>query len=417
MSNAKSPMFEVYKLDPAGRTYHSAAMLSKAMNNDGQDGGNLPQKLYDAVMSKYPGWLQDTGLTSPATQVKIHGLPRAYHAYPIIYVPNKKYGDSKPDLYFYAPIDYKGAHFVPADARKLDAKEAEIIGLGLFMGGWSNPICVLGKSDIGVAMPEDFNPATDSVFSSYTPLQTETCFIAQGRSMECLRDMKQRKQEWRDACEAVYCEIEKIIPILLGTKDALAPADANKLLGKEDVYINRYTYSDEKRGGETKLCISVREKHSSNPIEPLNSAYFLVRKTLRGDYEVGPNIYSAEGKPLKNLLDAVPRAPSAADYPELIDRKDAPPRIQELLGKTLLIYTHPANAETGFCPPGAQPIGPDLRQWLDQDESDKRCNIQPPPMPENLAKLFAKHFGAEKTPARPVALPSPEQPSGARPRN
>lgn len=63
-------------------------------------------------------------------------------------------------VYLYAPVDYKGDHFVPEDAELLSDSDAEKIDRGLWACGHSQPafVAVPPVGPRGVALPAGFNP-------------------------------------------------------------------------------------------------------------------------------------------------------------------------------------------------------------------------------------------------------------------
>lgn len=114
--------------------------------------------LVEAFKAKYKALYDEAGQNTRSIQVK-HidgGYPRAYAVTPTLY-----FSPANPqEIFMYVPVDYKGQSFEPQDARLLDRKQSDTIGMGLWAGGHSDPVPVVHRVDpYGVETPEDFDPS------------------------------------------------------------------------------------------------------------------------------------------------------------------------------------------------------------------------------------------------------------------
>lgn len=384
--------------------------------------GDSWDALYDGLRARLaaeaPDVLKETGLTSPSTQVfkGVQTLPRAYAEYPQIFLSPEK----NPRYFMYAPIDYKGRHFAPQDSKKLDNKQADAVGNLLFAGGWLGNAPLVNTKKQGVATPADYKAPAESTLRKQFPYMPNdrVCFIARGRSLEAVQDMRARTKAWekslKTACRAIEAEVKKDKALIL----------ANLPMG-EDVRISAtYSYS---MGGQDKarLILSIRREGKDNmwnagktvPVPP-NPAFDATPR--HGDEcEVSPRRDTPEGIKLAALIDAIPFTPTLADYPALhanytvkhtqISRAlgvgGVVPQVADVEGLTVLLYNAaPADKKKAFCPPDAVPMPAAVYDWLHTDQGDRNMGLTPPPRPPEVTAVLsalAKAPAAQKKPKNP----------------
>lgn len=441
MPAEKTPRTEVYQLDLDGKAYQAAMALNKVINEAyAKNPTSLDRKtLFAELQAQHPDLLQATGLLSPSTQVMTYndGQPRTHLTYATIYPSYKSADDKKPDLYMYITAGYKGDHFTPDGATKLDEKQAERVGMLLFAGGWLETAPIFRLPDVGIATPADFDVKVHNSFDrSLKENRTTATFIAEGRSLELIEDFRQRKGQQTDACAAVREWLTEIVLSSYKTTDLSAT--------QGEIYVNVGYSAEASSGKKTGFSLSVRKTGNlslmdgGQPLELSSNAHFLVKEKGGGEYWVTPNKKTKEGKALKQLFDAVPLAPGLADYAELrgnfpiqqdgtdklLGINGVVPRLHSLMGKTILVYNRDIDTKTydaatdgqslvipAFCPPDARPLDTALFLWLSKDDEDRNVGISPPPMPDALKKPFAELFGeTAEAPARPATLPASRKP-------
>lgn len=357
-------------------------------------------RLLARLEKEAPEVLEHTGLHAGTTCVreKAQHFPRAYKKFPDIFLSPL----NPPDYYMYVPTDYKGRHFVPADARLLDKKEEERVGNLLFAGGWLGNAPLVSTPENGIKTPEDFIPQT--VFEPEEWNQNDlVCFLAKGRSLDIIHDLEARTAVWQKKLDAARAaikqEVKKTLPQLLAS---LPPG--------EEVNINAsYSY----RSGEVpQLTLSIQLRGTQNifaagqTIPPLPSPAFHLVPRGYGEYIVTARTDTPEGVAFAKWVDDIPSTPWLGDCPELF----APFKIKEdslttMLGlngtvprtathaeNVFLIYN--ASAETpreSFCPTDAIPCPAEIYYWLQDDEADRNLGNTPPPMPKEVAEFLSAH--------------------------
>ncbi|MDE2336741.1 MAG: hypothetical protein KGL10_05460 [Alphaproteobacteria bacterium] len=429
----KSNGMLVYKL--AGRSLAAARRLEDELRRELETvpvlkEGNLKaigdswNALYKGLLARLaveaPEVLELTGLNARAVQV-FQGpqtWPRAYAEAPHIFLSPEK----NPEYFMYVPVDYKGGHFVPADGILLDEKEERITGDRLFAGGWLGNAPLVTVKKEGVTTPADYAPPSKSALRkafSYLP-NDYVCFIAAGRSLALVADLKARQKEWerrlKHACRAIEAAVELDKPKML----AALPAG-------EDVRISAtYSYYSS-GGGRAELLLSVRREGKKDfwsagktvPVPP--SPAFTLEDRSGGEYIVRARTDTPEGRRLAAVIDAIPDTPGLGDYAALRGnfavKKDSigqalgvngvVPHVVELAGRTILVYTAaPKSGKDGFCPPDAQPFSAFAYEWLRADDGDRNTGVTPPPMPQAVSDALAGKPAAtpprrKKSPPRP----------------
>ncbi len=406
----------VYKL--AGRSLEAALLLERELAkelltvpvlqkgkiNDIRDSWDGMYKgLLARLEKESPDVLTLTGLNSPAVQV-FQGpqtLPRAYVEFPKIFSSPKK----TPEYFMYAPVDYKGRYFVPADAVLLTDKEEQIINNRLFAGGWLGNAPIVSVKKPGVATPADYvAPSAVKLRKAFSYAQNDrVIYLAAGRSLEIVEDYRARTQDWESkikaACRAIEAEAKKTkTDILLG------------LPAGEDVRISA-TYSYSSGGGDkATLLLSIRREGKNSiwdagqTVDALPSPAFHLSNREGGGDIVTVRTDTPEGKQLAALIDAIPLTPGLRDYPELFANFDIKhdqvsrtlgvngvvPQAVEVDRRTVLVYSaSPKNKENKFCPPGAKSFPAEAYEWLRSDEGDRNMGITPPPMPKEIIDILA----------------------------
>lgn len=418
----------VYAL--AGRALEAAVRLEQELRKELQtapvmQSGNLKDigdswdAMYKGLLARLereaPEVLALTGLKAPAVQVfkGPQTLPRAYAEHPQIFTSPEK----KPLYFMYAPVDYKGNHFTPADSVQLNDKQTAKVDNLLFAGGWLGNAPIISVKKQGVATPADYvPPSTSEVRKAFSYMPNDrVCFLAAGRSLEIVNDYRARTKDWerkiKAACREIEAEVaKKKSEILVGLP-----------LG-EDVRISA-TYSYSSGGGDkATLLLSIRREgkdniwHAGKTVDAPESAAYKLSNREGGEYIVTPRLDTPEGKKISALFDAIPLTPGLRDYPELFAdyaiKKDqigqmlgvngTVPQVVDVGGHTVLLYNAaPKAKKNAFCPPGAKPFPAEAYEWLRSDEGDRNMGITPPPMPPKMADILAevKAAGALKPPA------------------
>lgn len=405
-----------------------AVMRSGNMKDMGDSWDAMYKGLLERLDREAPEILELTGLKSPATQVfkGAQTLPRAYQEYPQIFASPEK----KPMLYMYAPVDYKGAHFVPVDSVPMTGKQADRVGDLLFAGGWLGNAPLVSVRKEGVATPADYKaPGKTALRKAFSHMSNDrVCFLAAGRSLDIVQDYRARTEDWKEklqtACRAIEAEVGKKKNELL----VMLPVG-------EDVNISvSYSYSSQ-GGDKATLLLSVRRAgkdsmwNAGKKVDAPESDAYRLTPREGGEYVVKPRRDTPEGKALAAIIDAVPRTPGLKEYPELLAdfkiKQDqigrmlgvngSIPQVVDVGGYTVLLYTAaPGVKKDSFCPPGAQPFKAEAYEWLRSDEGDRNMSIKSPPMPRDLADLLAKTpqnvAPAQKTtaPQKPAAAKKPK---------
>lgn len=356
-----------------------------------------------------PEVLELTGLKAPATQVfkGVQTLPRAYVEYPAIFTSPEK----EPRYFMYAPIDYKGEHFTPADSKPVTGKAAAAVDNLLFAGGWLGNAPIVSVKKEGVATPADYVAPTQSELRktfSYAP-NDRVCFLPGGRSLEAVNDYRARTKEWerliKKACRGIEEETAKQKPAIL----------ANLPAG-EDVRIS-CTYSYSSGGGDkAQLLLSIRREgkdsmwNAGKSVDVPESTAYNIKRREGGEYIVTPRKDTEEGKKIAALIDAIPLTPGLRDYPELHAnykiKKDqigqmlgvngTVPQVTDAGGYTVLLYNAaPSSKKKSFCPPGAIPLPAEAYEWLKSNDGDRNMRVTAPPMPKEIADILAATHAAE----------------------
>lgn len=386
----------VYKL--AGRSLEAALRLGEelqaeiAQKRPQQTGtlkdiGDSWQSVYSALKtrlaSEAPELLTETGLTSPSVQIfqGPQSLPRAYEVYPDIIVSPER----NPEYFMYVPVDYKGDHYVPADGILQSEQEVGRLSARLFADGWLGNGPIVATPRKGVETPADYIAPAQSELRAAFPYAANdrTCFLAEGRSLAAVKDLRRRTDEWKQSIDQVFTAAKAAVEEMRDQILAFLPAG-------EDFYINTsYSYSQQP-GDQARLELSVRRAgktgmmQAGQPVALPAIPAFEIRND-EGVMRIAARTDTPEGRAFAKLLEAIPSTPSLQEYPELHASKRAPQQAVDLGGHTLLIYNA---APEGFCPPGAKPFPTEAYEWLRADQGDHNMGVTPPPMPLALQKLL-----------------------------
>ena len=424
----------VYEL--AGRSLDAALLLERELAKELQtvpvlqkgnfkDIGDSWDAMYKGLLARHekesPDILTLTGLKNPAVQVfqGTQTLPRAYEDLPKIFSSPEK----TPAYFMYAPVDYKGRHFVPADAVLLTKKEARIVDNRLFAGGWLGNAPIVSVKKPGVTTPTDYvAPSETELRKTFSYAQNDhVIYLAAGRSLEIVEDYRARTKDWEQkikaVCRAIEAEARKTkTAILLG------------LPAGEDVRISA-TYSYSGGGGDkATLLLSIRREGKNSiwdagkTVDALPSPAFHLSNREGGEYIVSARTDTPEGKKLAALIDAIPVTPGLRDYPELYANFDIKhdqisqmigvngvvPQAVEVDGRIVLVYnSSPKSKQNGFSPPGAKPFPAEAYEWLRSDEGDRNMGIKPPPMPKEIADILSAADAVHPAGKRRQQTPKP----------
>lgn len=385
---------------------------------DMEDSWNaMYQGLLARLATEAPDVLKYTGLTSPCVRVfeGVQTFPRAYQEYPHIFTSPEQ----NPRYFMYAPLDYKGDHFVPADSKRLSGKAEEKTGDLLFAGGWLGNAPIVNVKREGVATPADYVAPSKSDLRKEFSYQSNdrVTFLAAGQSLALVEDYRARTEDWKQklktACDAITAETEKLKPVIL----AVLPAG-------EDVRISTsYNYAMN-GGGKATLLLSARREGKVGLLSagktvniPDSPAYTLGERN-GGDYEVIPRRDTPEGRKLAALIDAIPQTPSLGDYPELcanykvnqtsvekaLGVNGVIPQAVDVEGYTVLLYnTASKDKKNIFCPPGAKPFPVEVYEWLQSDKGDRNMGVALPPRPIEVTATLgvAQKFQPAKRSPKP----------------
>ncbi len=118
-----------------------------------------------AFHEKHKDLYEAAGMNSRSIKVNvIQGChPRAYAYTPEVFF----HPHDSSRAYMYAPTDFKGRSFIPEDGLLLTQEQSETVAMGLWSGGWSDPLPVVyNRPPYGVQVPSDFDPnAADQNFA------------------------------------------------------------------------------------------------------------------------------------------------------------------------------------------------------------------------------------------------------------
>ena len=346
------------------------------------------QKLIARLAADNPQLLAATGLDAPALQIRQEkgGFARAYQVYAQIFTSPER----APRYFMYVPVAADGAHFVPQDAVRLDARQEKAVGALLFAGGWLGNAPLVDRASQGIALPPGVKVETPQLqFNRAAKPQgrVEQCFLAAGRSLENVQDYEARLAHYNQCVERVFdavkAETEKLYPQILQAQ----PAGSG-------LYTNLSRSDRPAPGADTGMAFSNRLEGSGEKVAvPESRAFHTVPH--HGDLAIVTRDDTDEGRALGQLLRAVPARPSLADYPEL--RADFAPALSDIekmvglngtvptlvtQGHLKLLRYHAAEGDRSlFVPPGARLFPAAAMAWLRQDEEDRRQGIEPPPLP------------------------------------
>ncbi len=357
-----------------------------------------------------PELLAATGLNAPSVQVN-HGKdtwPRAYEHFPQIFSSPER----TPRYFIYAPVDYKGDHFTPQDGRLITGKEEAQIGDLLFAGGWLGNAPLVTKEKSGTTLPVDYNPGANPwLQQDLKKTYAQRVFVAGGESLDAIVDMRRREKEFSAAADAVREEITRLASFEL-------PKLLEKLPAGEALRIGvNYSYGGGIKTVEMQLSIRMDGKvnfmDGGKAVKLESTDAYTLKKSHGNEYTVKPRRDTEAGKKLAALLDAVPKHPTLADYPQLhanfeykaddigkmLGLNGVVPFARDVGGRTVLVYNTDKDAAGDFTPPGAKAIHAAVYNWLLSDDSDRNMGITPPPMPKEIAR--ALDFAKPKSPAAP----------------
>jgi len=310
--------------------------------------------------------------------------PRAYETYPQIYTN----GGDTPAFFMYPPVSYKGTHFVPADSKLLTEKESEAANNRLFAGGWCDPISVLPVKPQGVALPDDFDPASSTYDIYGKGHAIPNIFLPAGASRIALdthtQDKKRFDAHMHELTEALKAAVLKQAEISLGEDD----------IQGDGMYVNlMYSLTS-----TPEIEISLRRDGKSQgslmmagqPLPmPSSADYETKAANSRGSFIITPASAptTTEGQYIKALYDTIPPMPSLNDAPALGVPANAAVYAHRYGGADFLYYTASENIPT---PQDAKPVSFALYSWVRHDDEDRGRGITPPPMPAALQAEWTK---------------------------
>lgn len=402
----------VYEL--GGRSRDAAEALAGEMRRelDVRPSSSLADRdavhagLADRLKREQPELLELTGLTSPVVCVykRQESWPRAYREYPCIFMSP----ETRPRYFMYAPVGYRGEHFVPPDARRLSEIEAQHAGNLLFAGGWLGNAPVVELKKAGVPVPSDYqSPSARELREVFGALSVrQVAYVTAGRSLELVQDYRQCEADWRRSIKRASRAIR--FAVREQRQHILAGLPAG-----EDININ-ISPSYSSRGGDmVALELSIQQQGRVNimhagrrVVVPASPAYAV--DVRDGRSFVQPRLDTPQGQRLKVILDAIPVTPALSSYPELILQGRAQvyaPHAVEVAGHTVLLYNLArADSAASFCPPDARRLPIAAFNWLRGDEGDRNIGIDPPPAPSRLAAILS---GSRRVrlPAGPKPVP------------
>lgn len=346
------------------------------------------------IEEKLPQLVKDLGLAHTAIQIKgfTGGLPRAYTERPACYLTH-----DRGKIYIYAPIDYKGQHFIPAGATLLNDAEEQRVGQALWAGGWSNPVTLVPGKREGTALPHDFDPAQHQTLKPHhlgdDPAKPYRFFKAGGETLAILNGHDQVKAEYSKKTDQLFRAVT-------GLKTRLVESGAIPgVVSPEDVYFNFALHTED--DGRPKIEISARRDGTGEPFTLKDNAWFISTGKISGENFITPNPATAEGQALQKFFDAVPNNPEQSGFPKALlstdtitpaDQYDGmfgpleKPLVRNFPDGVYLAYRTPINDGGIFTPPGATEITQAEFLWLDADEGDRNTGVTPPPKP-NLPQL------------------------------
>lgn len=417
---ASPPKTVCYELQ--GKSLEAARWLSRELHREilavrPKQEGNLAEiqvnwkAMYDGLFKRLkrenPEMLAATGLLSPAVCVYQAGpsCPRSYVEYPAIIASPQK----APRFFIYAPVDYKGNHFVPPDAKRLDAKEQAAADSLLFAGGWlgNGPLLDMGKT--GTALPADYSHVPSAAASFNDKNRSYRCYIARGESLKIVEDFNRRKSDYDARVTEAFDRVRDLAQALFPqVRAALDSPD-------EELNVSMMYGEHNKDGDRSGVELTIRKKWGEAVAMPENPHFTTDSKGhmyFRTD--------TPEGRALKEWFDAMPARPGLSDYPRLhaafsFERDDIDkmigvngivPQALQFGHYTVLRYNTAAGDETPFCPPDALPLSTAAYMWLDADKSDANMGITPPPMPREIAQMLGESLS--RAPVAKTARRAPE---------
>lgn len=351
-------------------TLHSAKRLYNLMHrwhqlSPGNEYNDAP--FLGLIAEKLPQLLDDLGFNHRAIQVKNYtgGLNRAYEENPSCYIaPHKPH-----QIYLYAPIDYRGQHFVPKDATRLSDAEEKRVGLMLWSGGWSNPITLLTGQRQGTALPGDFDPARHQTIEAShlgsDPARPYRFFKAAGETLTALTQKDRLKEQYQNSVQQLYTMVD-------GLKAAFIKAGAITAVSSEDEFYFNFMLGGDAEG-QKKLELSARRTDTGDRLDLRDNAWFTTK-----DDVITPNPATAEGQSLQAAFNAIPENPYARSYG--LDQ----PVIRHFTDGIYLACPVPQDGTALTPPPGAIEIPQAAFLWMDADHTDLEIGITPPPAPEQL---------------------------------
>lgn len=410
----KELSMQCYKLD--GASHKAALELSSLVHAyfeqdpvalNGRNMGDI-QKDYRArsdfmlaeIARRAPDLFEACGLNAQTVQIHYNSngkFHRAYARFPdIVAAPTKE-----PEFYMYVPVDYKGRHFVPADAKLLNKQETDRAGDLLFAGGWLGNGPILKVEDKGVAIPSDFVAKSDRVQkgdSRYGKMR-HRYFKAEGESLAFVEDYDSRRAAVSASFQALCDHIRAIMPDL---------QKSGVFKGVSGEGYNPSFMMGRDANGRPELEFSIRAEGRHNimmggqptTIAPTND-YFDIVKDRNGRNALQPHTRTPQAKVIYDLVQAIPNEPSYADYAALIYHEDIKPvdQIDSWIGASrlpvvrklpegvFLDYRVNKGDKIDFNPPGAIEIPAQAFLWAEADKEDRNRGITPPPRPDHIAEL------------------------------
>lgn len=359
------------------------------------------------LKKKAPELIEELGLNIPAVKIRQHddAHPRAYEEYPFICTTVSD-GETA-DVFVYSPIDYKGEHHKPLNAKRVPDSDMITTDFGDQVYKESAMLNgpYLDKPDRGTTMPADFAPDMHQVTKSGIEDHTYKVFIAGGSSLSCVREYLKRKQDLKEARQAIEKEVTRIAPNV----------SSEHLLGaNEEDELEAVTCLNVNEEGKTEVWVRLENKsrdqsghahHSNdNAVAFKDNDYFLLEDYRNGSFKITPNRETDVGRALGRFFDRLSKESDLGQYWQLWNptapqsltgdfnnhSKEGPkvPRLETIRGVHYLIYLVDKNADKDVCdPPGSIPVNTAEYLWLKDDIADEEMGIRPADPPESLSHM------------------------------
>lgn len=383
---------------------HPAVIRGKNHVMPPRDYNLMRREVNDALARRAPAFIRQLGLDAPAVQVEQHygGLPRAYNHFPHIMA------SSEPERFFvFCPLDYKGGHHIPAEAKRVPDDQLHPTDFGEMVhkeiGYLSPPLLTRNKA--GTFMPGDFDPAVHRYREDGIEGHRYKVFIAAGTSLSCVQDFLKRKDELEAAKKLIVAEIEKLAPALDPKKHLLGVRPGDQLKAG-------CRFKTDKHGKpELWLTLEKTGELGTRSVGMRDNPHFILEDFDQGSYRIAPNRETPEGRKLGRLFDGLTSEPDLGQYWQLWNptasglkgqfhsrsaQGDKVPKLDTVRGVHYLVYLIDEKAPKDHCnPPGGIPVSLAEYLWLKADLKDEAEFVRLPEPPQQLSHM------------RPIKAPAP----------